>query len=61
MGKLRLFMVAGEGKKERGRCRGSSRATTQFYLTGSVVMLKPGSEKKTRSGERRDMACFCSV
>lgn len=52
MGKLRLFMVAGEGKKERGRCRGSSRATTQFYLTGSVVMLKPGSETKEDT-ERR--------
>lgn len=54
-------MVAGEGEKGRGRCRGSSRATTQFYLTGSVVMLKQGSETKTRSGEGRGMACFCSA
>lgn len=54
-------MVAGEGEKGRGRGRDSCRATTQFYITGSVVMLKPGSETKTRSGERRGMACFCSA
>lgn len=54
-------MVAGEGEKGRGRCRGSSRATTQFYLTGSVVMLKPGSKTKTRSGKRRGMECFVAL
>lgn len=54
-------MVAGEGEKGRGRCRGSSRATTRFYLTGSVVMLKAGSETKTRSGERRGMVCFVAL
>lgn len=43
-------MVA-EGEEGTGRCRGSSRATTQFYLTGSVVMLEPGTEARTR-GER---------
>lgn len=50
-------MVA-EGEKGRGRCWGSSRATTQFYPTGSVVMLEPGSGVKTQSNERRGMACL---
>lgn len=43
-------MVA-EGEEGAGRCCGSRRATTQFCLTGSVVMLEPGTEARTR-GEK---------
>lgn len=42
----------------RGRCWGSSRATTQFYPTGSVVMLKPGSGVKRQSNGRRGVARY---
>lgn len=51
-------MVAGEGLRGEGAGAGARvERRTQFYPTGSVVMLKPGSETKTRSDELRGMAC----